>query len=266
MKKISLLMVLGCAMAFSAAAQTINYKERISVIHKNIYQTFYDKGANLYLETNNVEANKGNHSFLWPLTALLQAANEMEALEPGKQYIAPVMKAIQQYYSDRAPAPAYQAMVVKEKIDARFYDDNEWIAIALMDAYARTHKKQYLETSKDDIPFPAHGARPGCRRRFLLGRREFKSKEHLLQRSGGVGSPAPCTRPQKTRLILIPLSPFTTGQRRICYRQRVFIMITSGCLHSKLILHFILITRALCCNRALSCTTSPTKKNIWMMQ
>ncbi|OOQ56668.1 glycoside hydrolase family 76 protein [Mucilaginibacter pedocola] len=148
MKKLSFLMVLGCAMAFKAVAQTPDYKERISIINKNIYQTFYDKGANLYLETNNAEENKGNHSFLWPLTALLQAANEMEVLEPGKQYIAPVMKAINQYYSGRAPAPGYQAMVVKEKQDARFYDDNEWIAIALMDAYARTHKKEYLETSK----------------------------------------------------------------------------------------------------------------------
>lgn len=141
-------MVLGIAMAFSAAAQTVNYKTRVAAINKNIYQTFYDKGANLYLETNNTAENKGNHSFLWPLTALLQGANEMEVLEPGKQYIDPVMKAIQQYYSDRAPAPAYQAMVVKEKIDPRFYDDNQWIAIALMDAYARTHKKEYLETSK----------------------------------------------------------------------------------------------------------------------
>lgn len=141
-------MILGCAMAFCASAQTPNYKERVSIIHKNIYSKFYDKGANLYLETNNAEANKGNHSFLWPLTALLQAANEMEALDPAKTYIAPVMKAIDQYYADRAPSPAYQAMVLKEKIDPRFYDDNEWIAIALMDAYARTHKKQYLETSK----------------------------------------------------------------------------------------------------------------------
>lgn len=148
MKKISFLMVLGCAMAFNAAAQAPNYKERVSIINKNIYQTFYDKAGSLYLETNNKEENKGNHSFLWPLTALLQAANEMEALEPNKQYIAPVMKAIQQYYAGRAPAPGYQAMVVKEKIDPRFYDDNEWIAIALMDAYARTHKKEYLETSK----------------------------------------------------------------------------------------------------------------------
>lgn len=148
MKKILLLLVFGIAIAFNAGAQSTGYKARAATISKNIYQTFYDKGANLYFETNNAAENKGNHSFLWPLTALLQAANEMEVLEPGKEYIAPVMKAIDQYYSNRAPAPAYQAMVVKEKIDSRFYDDNEWIAIALMDAYARTHKNEYLETSK----------------------------------------------------------------------------------------------------------------------
>ena len=141
-------MALGIAVAFSSTAQTPEYKASIAIINKKIAQSFYDKSTGLYLETNNEAENKGNHSFLWPLTALLQAANEMERLEPGKQYIAPVMKAIAQYYSDRAPAPAYQAMVVKEKVDARFYDDNEWIAIALMDAYDRTKKKEYLKTSE----------------------------------------------------------------------------------------------------------------------
>jgi len=148
MRRILFTLVFSCVAAISAVAQSINYTARIQALNKNIYSKLYDAKANLYLETNNVEANKGNHSFLWPLTALLQAANEMEVLEPKKQYISPVMKAIEQYYTDRAPAPGYQAMVVKEKTDPRFYDDNEWIAIALMDAYARTHKKEYLETSK----------------------------------------------------------------------------------------------------------------------
>ncbi|RFZ85071.1 glycoside hydrolase [Mucilaginibacter terrenus] len=148
MKKLSLTALLCGAIALSAIAQTTNYNSRVQALNKNIYSKLYDAKANLYLETTDAATNKGNHSFLWPLTALLQAANEMEALEPKKQYIAPVMKAIDQYYTDRAPAPAYQAMVVKEKTDPRFYDDNEWIAIALMDAYARTHKKEYLETSK----------------------------------------------------------------------------------------------------------------------
>ena len=148
MKYLSLTVILGFAMAFNSVAQTVDYKSRIQLINKNIYDKLYDEKAGLYLETNNVTENKGNHSFLWPLCAMIQAANEMEMLEPSKHYIAPVMKAIDQYYTARPPAPGYQAMVVKEKTDPRFYDDNEWIAIALMDAYGRTHNKQYLETSK----------------------------------------------------------------------------------------------------------------------
>ncbi|WP_183561204.1 glycoside hydrolase family 76 protein [Mucilaginibacter sp. SP1R1] len=149
MKHLAFTLFICCAVISRSAAQTtVDYKNRMAVINKNIYTVFYDKSANLYLETNDAETNKGNHSFLWPLCALIQAANEMEAAEPSKSYIAPVMKAIDQYYSDRAPAPAYQAMVVKEKVDSRFYDDNEWVAIALMDAYNRTNKKQYLDVAE----------------------------------------------------------------------------------------------------------------------
>ncbi|WP_374950438.1 glycoside hydrolase family 76 protein [Mucilaginibacter sp.] len=148
MKRICSILLLTTLSAASSVAQTAGYKAQISQLDKNIYTVFYDKPTGLYLETNNVAENKGQHSYLWPLTALLQAANEQESLAPGKQHIAQVMKAINQYYSGRAPAPGYQAMVVKEKADTRFYDDNEWIAIALMDAYNRTHNQQYLETSK----------------------------------------------------------------------------------------------------------------------
>lgn len=148
MKAILLTAAILCALMTASKAQTVDYKARIALISANIEKVYHDKPANLYLETNNTAENKGNHSYLWPLTALLQAANEQETLAPNQAYTSPVMKAIDQYYSDRSPAPAYQAMVVKEKVDSRFYDDNEWIAIALMDAYQRTHNKQYLETSK----------------------------------------------------------------------------------------------------------------------
>jgi hypothetical protein len=149
MKNILLTIGFCLAIMLSATAQhTSGYKNRIAIINKNIYDKFYDAKANLYFETNDSAANKGNHSFLWPLCALVQAANEMEAGNPSKSYIAPVMKAIDQYYSAKPPVPGYQAMVVKEKVDSRFYDDNEWIAIALMDAYARNHKKNYLEISQ----------------------------------------------------------------------------------------------------------------------
>ncbi|GAA3994665.1 glycoside hydrolase family 76 protein [Mucilaginibacter dorajii] len=158
MKNTVLTLSICFSFALQSVAQTIpDYKTRIAIINKNIYDQFYDAKANLYFETNDPVTNKGNHSFLWPLCALVQAANEMEAGNPSKSYIAPVMKAIDQYYSNKPPVPGYQAMVLKEKADSRFYDDNEWIAIALMDAYARNHKKEYLDVSKTIYRFLLSG-------------------------------------------------------------------------------------------------------------
>ena len=46
------------------------------------------------------------------------------------------------------PAPAYQAYVTREEKDDRFYDDNQWIAIACIDAYNRTKQQHYLDIAE----------------------------------------------------------------------------------------------------------------------
>lgn len=146
MKRILSALLLLISVSTSAQTPAV-YRQRIALIQHNIAGKFYDPKARLYFETTDPVTNKGNHSFLWPLCGLVQAENEMEAASPAKSYIAPVMTAIRQYYSPRPPAPAYQAMVATEKTDSRYYDDNEWVAIALMDAWQRTHKKDYLDAS-----------------------------------------------------------------------------------------------------------------------
>ena len=122
-----------------------NRKNTVNLIQKNIEQHFYKPQTGLYLETTTLSENFNKHSWLWPLCALIQAANEMEALEPKKDYMSVVVKAIDQYYSDVAPAPAYQDYVTAERLSSRFFDDNQWIAIAYLDAYQRNKKPLYLE-------------------------------------------------------------------------------------------------------------------------
>jgi len=150
--KISRFLILIIVMLFASYgnthAQTTDYKERISILQQQINNKLRDKAAGLYYETTDTAKNTNKHSYLWPLCAYIQAANEMEALEPGKDYMSPVVKAIDQYYSARPPYPAYQAYVTSEKTDSRYYDDNQWVAIAYLDAYNRTHKKSYLEKSE----------------------------------------------------------------------------------------------------------------------
>jgi hypothetical protein len=143
----------------SSQAQDLapSYRERVNLIHKNIYREFYDAPEGLFLETNDSLNNEKPHSYLWPVCALVQAANEMEELDTSGTYMEPVMRAIDQYYNSNPPAPGYQAYVVKEEADARFYDDNQWIAIAYLDAYNRTGQKKYLDLSREIYRFMLTG-------------------------------------------------------------------------------------------------------------
>ncbi len=133
------------------------YEARTDTLKQNIYRHFYDSVNALFYEKNSVAPGKNSHAYLWPLCALIQAANEEEVLWPSKDFLTPVMAAINQYRSDVPPAPAYQAYVTKEKKDSRFYDDNQWIAIACLDAYNRTKNERYLFIAKEIYHFMMTG-------------------------------------------------------------------------------------------------------------
>lgn len=139
------------------------YQKRVNKIHENIYKYFYDSNAKLYYETNVPAANDNPHSYLWPLCGLIQAANEKEALNSSGEYMKPVVEAINQYYSAKGPAPGYNSYVAKEKDSDKYYDDNQWIAIAYMDAYNRNGNAMYLNKADEIYTFmmTGHDAKSG---------------------------------------------------------------------------------------------------------
>ncbi|MVN92828.1 glycoside hydrolase family 76 protein [Mucilaginibacter aquatilis] len=145
----SALVVFVSLLAFgSTQAQTSVYRSHVKDIYNAINKNLKDPKSTLYYETTDPAKNEHPHSYLWPLCAYIQAANEMEVIEPGKKYMLPVENAIAKYYRATPPFPAYQDYVVAEKTTTLYYDDNQWIAIAYMDAYKRNHQKKYLDTTK----------------------------------------------------------------------------------------------------------------------
>lgn len=129
-------------------AQLPDYKTRINYLYAGINNKLSDKNTGLYFETTDSAKNENKHSWLWPLCALIQATNEMEATQPAQNYMRPVVNAINQYYTAAPPRPGYQDYVLKERPSSRFYDDNQWVAIAYLDAYNRTHHKKYLNDAE----------------------------------------------------------------------------------------------------------------------
>jgi len=93
-------------LSFSVQAQTSSYRSHIVKLYRTINAHLRDSANGLYYETDS-SVNENTHSWLWPLCAYLQAANEMEVLDPGGAYMQPVMAAIDRYYSPKDPAPGY---------------------------------------------------------------------------------------------------------------------------------------------------------------
>jgi uncharacterized protein YyaL (SSP411 family) len=126
-------------------AKTAIWLDRISIIEKNINDYFVDAATGYYKEKTAHKPGEKLYSYLWPLCGLIQAANEVEAVTGRKKYFDSVLQSIQAYYDPSAPAASYGSYIVKEKKDDRFYDDNQWIGIACLDAYERTKDKKYLD-------------------------------------------------------------------------------------------------------------------------
>lgn len=139
-------------------AQKANYKEQANIVYNNIYKHFYDSTRGLFKERTVLKKEDKPYSFLWPLCALIQAADGMEAMNPGQQYMKPVVQAINKYYNDSLPPrPGYDSYVREFGGGDRFYDDNQWIAIAYMDAYNRTTNKEYIKLAREIYDFMLSG-------------------------------------------------------------------------------------------------------------
>jgi len=153
-----LVMLLVACLHLKPVAAQQDYKGRIDIVYKNIYQYFYDSSKNLFIEKTILKKDEKPYSYLWPICALIQAANEVEVLQPGKEYMKPVIQVIGKYYnSTKPPHPGYESYLMEAGGDGRFFDDNQWIGIAYLDAYHRTKKTPYLDLAKDIYEFTLTG-------------------------------------------------------------------------------------------------------------
>ena len=134
--------------AQKGAAKHPDYKKELVQLDKAITRHFFDRASGNYKEKVERGKNENEYSYLWPLCALVQAGNELESLGLKKGALQHTLHVIERYYAPEPPAPGYAAYIPALKKEPRFYDDNQWIGIALLDAYQRTKNTAYLEKGK----------------------------------------------------------------------------------------------------------------------
>ncbi|MDB5002558.1 MAG: glycoside hydrolase family 76 [Mucilaginibacter sp.] len=156
-KALFLVLFLTCFSSMLFAQSVKNngvYKKEMQALQAAINKNFYDKASGYYfVVVDSAKREKKNgytrqYTYLWSLCAMYQAANEIEKLEPKANLMDPLVKNMSYYLNTAPPAPGYTDYIMKLKPGERYYDDNEWIGIAALDAYARTKKKSDLALGK----------------------------------------------------------------------------------------------------------------------
>ncbi|HKG07456.1 MAG TPA: glycoside hydrolase family 76 protein [Pedobacter sp.] len=139
------------------------YKKELQSLQSAIEKNFYDKASGYYLivvdpaqrETKNGYLRE--YTYLWSLCALYQAANEIEKLDPKVRLMEPLIKNMADYYNPAPPKGGYTDYIMKLQPGERYYDDNQWIGITALDAYARKKQKSDLAKGKEMYDFMMSG-------------------------------------------------------------------------------------------------------------
>ncbi|HTE24583.1 glycoside hydrolase family 76 protein [Flavitalea sp.] len=138
---------------FGQNASDPDYKKEMNSLYMAIKSNYFDSASGYYREFPKNQEQKNKASYLWPLCAIFQAENEMEYAQKKGGLIPGTLAIITRYYDKKPPAPGYASYPPELGGGDRFYDDNQWIGITLLDAYERLKNKNYLSKGAEIYRF-----------------------------------------------------------------------------------------------------------------
>ncbi len=124
-----------------------------------IQTDFYIPDRKLYADEWKRDATNNNHNpaFMWGCGVMLPALIAASRVDPQHytEQMRSYIKALDIYWT-AGSNPAYDVLPGPKSPD-RYYDDNGWVCIALVDAYDITHNKQYLDRAEATYKFILSG-------------------------------------------------------------------------------------------------------------
>ena len=136
----ALTLITGTTLAQSTTA----WLQEAKALEKSMDKNFFLPANGYYREHTAAAKNEKPVSYLWPICALIQADHELERAYGDTGRLQRRWTFVQRYYDPRPPAPGYASYPPEKGGGDRFYDDNQWIGIALMDAYKDHRKAEWL--------------------------------------------------------------------------------------------------------------------------
>jgi uncharacterized protein YyaL (SSP411 family) len=138
--------------ATPVAAKLTDY-QKAQQTYEAVMRAFYVPANNLYREHIEPKPDDKAFSYLWPYSGMISALNAL-AKVPGdrqaeyKAALVKVLDGLEQYYDPSAVVPAYDSYVRQFGGGQKFYDDNQWLGLDFLEAYATLKDPRYLEKAR----------------------------------------------------------------------------------------------------------------------
>jgi len=128
-------------------------KETLATIRRD----FYMPGRGLYADALTPNEKPKQVAFNWGCGVMLSALNA--AARTDSKYDAWLREyadASRSYWNTKGPVPGYDVLPGPKDVD-RYYDDNQWMAMALVETYEHLHDPKYLDWASQTLTYILSG-------------------------------------------------------------------------------------------------------------
>jgi rhamnogalacturonyl hydrolase YesR len=126
-------------------------------LNARIEEAYFDSQTGFYRE----ETGKNDKAFDWTLGILISAQNALAQLDPTKKTV--LTKTLEMgnfYWNPKGPVAGFDVLPGPRHPNDRYYDDNEWMVMSLVESYEITKDHRWLDRAQDALKFVLSGESP----------------------------------------------------------------------------------------------------------
>lgn len=146
--------MLSAAIALGVILMNDSFADRL---YKRINEDYWDSKTNLYREFWSSDKKETQPAFNWSVGVMITALNARAKHSPeAKTRLKKYLKACEVYWNPKGPVPGYDVLPNPTAID-RYYDDNAWMVLALIESYELLKEKWLLDRAKAALEYSLSG-------------------------------------------------------------------------------------------------------------
>ena len=137
--------------------QTAELRKRGLEVLEQIRREYYMPETKLYADSISIDGKKDHPAFNWGVGVMLSALNAAAKVNPKyKSWLREYANASRVYWNDKGPVAGYDVLPAPKPVD-RYYDDNAWMVLALVETYEILGDKKYLDWAEQALDYVLSG-------------------------------------------------------------------------------------------------------------